>query len=145
MTISNKLQQLQDQYIITVVDLDAWHDQPIYQRNIWLKKQLMAVYKTEYQQNERVVFTLTRGDVYDSDLAGRLIIDLHQLLNTVDISNFFVILLVNDAKFIPEACKWAQQQRYCRAWHCTMGATNERMWPELVVVGQAQQTINFKA
>jgi hypothetical protein len=43
------------------------------------------------------------------------------------------------------ACKWAQQQRYCRAWHCTMGATNERMWPELVVVGQAQQTINFKA
>jgi len=109
MTISNKLQQLQDQYVITVVDLDAWHDQPIYQRNIWLKKQLMAVYKTEYQQNERVVFTLTRGDVYDSDLAGRLIIDLHQLLNTVDISNFFVILLVNDAKFIPEACKWAQQ------------------------------------
>jgi MoaA/NifB/PqqE/SkfB family radical SAM enzyme len=111
MTLSDRLTELQTKYRVYLVDLDPWHDQPIYQQALWLKKQLMAVYKPEYQTNERVVLTLTRGDIYESvdHKLGRLIRNLHQQLNDVDISNFFVILVTNDSKFIPTACEQAQK------------------------------------
>ena len=109
MCLLTKLTELQNQYTVQVVDLDPWHDQPVYQQDLWLKKQLMSVYKSEYQLTERIVCTITRGDVYsNTSTAGILISKLHQQLNSIDISNFFVILLTNDSKFIPQACTWAQ-------------------------------------
>jgi MoaA/NifB/PqqE/SkfB family radical SAM enzyme len=109
MSLLAKLTELEDQYTAYVVDLDPWHDQPGYQQELWLNKQLMSVYKPEYQLNERIVCTMTRGDVYrDTSTAGQLISNLHRQLNTIDISNFFVILLTNDSKFTPDACTWAQ-------------------------------------
>ena len=106
----SELKELAGEYQLQVVDLDPWHDQPIYKREIWLKKQLMAVYKPIYDIAERVVFTLTRGDIYEADAtAGQLIQALYRQLNETDISNFFVVLLTNDARYIPEACAWSQQ------------------------------------
>jgi organic radical activating enzyme len=110
MTLSDKLDELKNQYQLYTLDLDPWHDQPIYQQELWLKTHLMPLYKPEYQSNERVVLTLTRGDVYQSDsVVGRLISNLYKQLNDIDISNFFVILLINDARFIPESCNLAQK------------------------------------
>ena len=105
----SKLKELAE-YEITQVDLDAWHDQPVFKRSLWLKKQLMAVYRPVYTEKERIVFTLTRGDIYDTkdSIVGQLISDFYRLLNDIDISNFFVVLLTNDARFIPAACNWAQ-------------------------------------
>ena len=110
MMLSNELKRLQALYTTHVVDLDPWHDQPVYQQTSWLNKQLMSVYKSAYQKNERIIFVLTRGDLYDSDsdVAGRLITNLHQQLNDIDISNFFVILLTN-FEHATVACDWAQQ------------------------------------
>jgi organic radical activating enzyme len=110
MTLSDQLTALQNQYRTQIVNLDPWHDQPIYQQETWLKKQLMSVYKTEYQLDERLLFTLTRGDIYDTvnSPCGRLIKSFYQQLNEMDISCFFVILLVNDTQFIPNSCSWAQ-------------------------------------
>ena len=111
MTLSDQIIFLQNQYRTQIIDLDPWHDQPVYQQELWLKKQLMSIYKTEYKSDERVVFTLTRGDVYDAvdSPCGRLIKNFYQHLNDIDISCFFVILLTNDARFIPNSCAWAQQ------------------------------------
>jgi MoaA/NifB/PqqE/SkfB family radical SAM enzyme len=106
--INSKLKEFAE-YSIKIVDLDPWHDEPAYKRSLWLKKQLMAVYQPVYELTERVVFTLSRGDIYDKDqTAGQLIQDLYRQLNETDISNFFVVLLTNDTQFIPAACEWAQ-------------------------------------
>ena len=111
MTLSEQLKLLQDQYRTQVIDLDPWHDQSVYQQQLWLKKQLMLAYRTEYKSDERVVFTLTRGDVYDAvnSPCGKLVKNFYQQLNEIDISCFFVILLTNDAQFVPDSCAWAQQ------------------------------------
>jgi MoaA/NifB/PqqE/SkfB family radical SAM enzyme len=107
--VNSKLKELAE-YDLHIVDLDAWHDQPVYKRSLWLKKQLMAVYQPEYTERERIVFTLTRGDIYAdaTTVVGQLIQDLYRLLNDVDISNFFVIVLTNDSRHIPAACAEAQ-------------------------------------
>lgn len=95
MTLSEHLTKLQNQYSVQLIDLDPWHDQSVYQREAWLKKQLMFVYKSEYQINERVVLTLTRGDVYHNNSpAGKLILDLARQLNEIDISNFLLYFLL---------------------------------------------------
>ena len=105
----SKLQELQAQYDCQVINLDPWHDEPPFKRSLWLKKQLMSVYRPAYLDNERIVFTLTRGDMYDHDyVIGQLIADFYRLLNDIDISNFFVVLLTNDTRYIPLACEQAQ-------------------------------------
>ena len=111
MILFNKISELASQFTLHLVDLDSWFDQPGYQQILWLKKQLMSVYKPSYDLNERVVLTLTRGDIYnpESPESGKLIQELYRQLNNIDISNFFVILLTNDSKFMPQACAWAQE------------------------------------
>jgi organic radical activating enzyme len=109
--MQSKLAELSSIYNIQTIDLDPWFDQPFFKRKIWLSIQIMSVYKPVYAENERVVFTLSRGDIYASqeDPVGQLIKDFYRQLNTIDISNFFVILLTNDNRYIPLACQWAQR------------------------------------
>ena len=90
MTLSEHLKLLHEQYRIQIIDLDPWHDQPIYKQSLWLEKQLLTVYKRKYELDERVVFTLSRNN-------KKLIENLQQQLNQIDISNFFVIMLINSS------------------------------------------------
>ena len=111
MLIKQYLDQLEQTYeVIAIIDLDPWFDVPVYQKNIWLEKKVNEAYRSEYSNNERIVFTLSQGDIYDSETApaGLLITNLFKQLNKVDISNFFVILLTNDSQHIPAAVKWTQ-------------------------------------
>jgi MoaA/NifB/PqqE/SkfB family radical SAM enzyme len=110
MTIDDKIKELQRQYkILHVVDLDPWHDEPIFLKLNWLHNTISQVYKEAYGPNERIIFTLTRGDIYESAdaVAGQLITHFQQQLNKIDVGNFFVILLTNDSVNIPVACDWA--------------------------------------
>lgn len=112
MNITQKIQELKETYeILHVVDLDPWHDVPFYQRAIWLQTQLNALYRPVFESNQRIVFTLSRGDVYKNQdtVAGSLLTDFQSQLNTIDISNFFVILITNDDKFIPVSHEWIQE------------------------------------
>ena len=95
--MNSKLAELADLYSIQTDDLKPWFDLEIFQRKTWLNKQLISVYKPAYKTNERVVFTLSRSDIYDStdEVAGQLIKDLHQQLTAVDISNYFVVLFTS--------------------------------------------------
>ena len=100
MILEQKIQELKQQYdILSVINLDEWHDQPIYKQNSWLKKHLMAAHRREFKDNQRILFTLTRGDVYSDEHSqiGQLLEQLQRRLNEIDISNFFVILLTTDA------------------------------------------------
>ena len=96
MTLTDKICELKNSYdLIDIVDLDKWYDEPFYKRSIWLQKKVENLYKEYFKNNQRIIFTLTRGDVYENSdsIAGILISDLQKKLNQVDISNFFIILL----------------------------------------------------
>ena len=99
MTLQEKIKELSAQYkIIAEVNLDGWHDMVDYQTKNWFRKILTDIHKEVYENNERIIFTLTSGDRYTNTdvVAGAILTQLQKRLNEVDISNFFVILLTND-------------------------------------------------
>jgi len=100
MTLQEKIKELSAQYkIVAEVSLDSWHEMADYQTKNWFRKILAEIHKDTYENNERIIFTLTCGDMYNNiDSAGGFILtQLQKRLNEVDISNFFVILLTNDS------------------------------------------------
>lgn len=84
--------------VLTVFDLNAWFDQPVDDREKWLSNELSVVWKDSYADNERLIFTLTCGDEYETTTSkiGNALMNLQYWLNRVDISNFFVIILTNE-------------------------------------------------
>jgi organic radical activating enzyme len=103
MTLDSLLQELKKSYEITdFIDLDPWHDQEEHNKKNWLRDLLQSAHKETFADNQRVVFTLTRGDVYadEQSSVGSLIIEFQRRLNEIDISNFFVVLLTNDDSMI---------------------------------------------
>jgi len=100
MTLEEKISQLRSQYdVLAVIDLDPWHDQNEYDKKPWMRQILNEVHQESYLDNQRILFTTSRGDVYadNNSLAGQLLTQLQRRLNEIDISNFFVILLTNDS------------------------------------------------
>lgn len=60
----------------------------------WLYNTLQSLYKTEFQENERLVFVQDCNDVHDyPDLPGQVISQLQKYISKLDISNFFVIVI----------------------------------------------------
>ena len=99
MTLKEKITELRSQYdVVAVINLDPWHDQHEYDKKSWMRQIISLVHQESYFNNQRIVFTTSRGDVYkDSETpAGQLITQFQRRLNEIDISNFFVILLTND-------------------------------------------------
>lgn len=83
--------------IIATVELDRWYEQPLYQRESWLRQQLNDLYRVEFQLHERILLRLNSGDewVSETDGAGLILQTVQKLLNQIDISNFFVIILTD--------------------------------------------------
>jgi len=99
MNLQEQIKKLSKQYnVVSVVDLDPWHDFDVFQQEFWLRKMLSEVHKDCYENNERILLTLTKGDIYKDQNAnaGSLLMQLQRQLNDVDISNYFVILLTTD-------------------------------------------------
>jgi len=103
MTLQEKIKELSEQYnIVSVIDLDPWHDLDVFQQEFWLRKVLAEVYKSCYENNERIILTLTKGDIYKDQEAdtGSLLLQLQRQINDIDISNYFVILLTTDVTIV---------------------------------------------
>jgi MoaA/NifB/PqqE/SkfB family radical SAM enzyme len=99
MTLQEKIKELSAQYkIVAEVNLDSWHDMVDYQTKNWFRRILTDIHKEVYEPNERIIFTLTTGDMYSNidATAGVILTQLQKRINEVDISNFFIILLTND-------------------------------------------------
>jgi radical SAM protein with 4Fe4S-binding SPASM domain len=99
MTLEEKITELRSQYdVLAVVDLDSWHDLHEHEKKSWMRQIIGLVHNDPYLDNQRIVFTSSRGDVYaDNDSpAGQLLLQFQGRLNEIDISNFFVIVLTND-------------------------------------------------
>lgn len=99
MNITQQLEQIQKQYkVLAVIDLDTWYGLEFFKREPWLRNTIQALYKKEYANDERIVFTLSRGDTYATkeSTVGHIFSQLQNKLNEIDISNYFVILLTTD-------------------------------------------------
>ena len=99
MKLDERITELRSQYdVVAVIDLDPWHDVHEYDKKSWMRQILGLVHQDSYLDNQRIVFTISQGDVYtDNDsLAGQLLTQFQRRLNEIDISNFFVIVLTND-------------------------------------------------
>ena len=99
MKLEEKITQLKSQYdVLAVIDLDLWHDLDEHDKKPWMREILSLVHQDSYLDNQRIVFTSSKGDVYadGESLAGQLLTQLQRRLNEIDISNFFIILLTND-------------------------------------------------
>ena len=96
MTIKDLLEKYRTNYeVIAEINLDHWHDLMPNEKVFWLKNQIKKIYCSAYQDNQRILFTLTKGEEYAND-RGVILPTLQKLLNEIDISNFFVALLCND-------------------------------------------------
>jgi len=106
------LEDLRSRYsIVAEIDLDPWHDLDEHKKKQWLRTMLQNVHQDVYSDNQRLIFTLTRGDVYTDEYSqtGSLLLEFQRRLNEIDISNFFVILVTNDTT-IPDSYAQARQQ-----------------------------------
>ena len=89
-----RLSEIANQFeIIAEINLDTWFDHPIYHKRSWMIQTIESVYHTEFKNNQRIVFTLSKS-------LSQVIEELQSILNLVDISNFFVIVLTKDIDYI---------------------------------------------
>lgn len=106
MLVSNRLKELQEQYtLIATVDLNQWFELESFKRYQWLEKQLKDLYKESYADNERIVFVLTAEANCSDTVTNNVLLTVQQILNKIDISNFFVIVLTNnivDTEFLEQ-------------------------------------------
>lgn len=97
MTLEQLVKKYQDQYdLVGLINLDDWYARAAPERHSWLRNKLHHCYRPAFDNNQRLVLTLSQGDEYsDSSAAGAILTALQEQLNQIDISNFFVVLLTN--------------------------------------------------
>jgi radical SAM protein with 4Fe4S-binding SPASM domain len=104
MTLNQYLSQLRNDYdIVGHIDLDPLADLPVYEHANWIHKQLSTMYQTCYENNQRLVISLTKLKHHT------VLQELQRQLNTVDISNFFVCLLVPKSDKIKELLSFVSE------------------------------------
>lgn len=106
MTLEQLLKKYHAEFQVQgVVDLDHWYSLNFWERPSWLRQQLEKMHRLEYQQGQRILVTLSQGDEYSDPMAqvGNILSTLQTLLNQIDISNFFVVLLVNNDEIMHAA------------------------------------------
>ena len=99
MNLQQTLEDFKQRYnVLSVFDLNRWFDQPGQSQEQWLSDQLKLLWRDSYEPNQRLIFTLTAGDQYETESAeiGVVLKNIQFWLNRVDISNFFIIILTNE-------------------------------------------------
>lgn len=105
MNLEQTLQQLASQYnIIGTVDLDTWYDTRETRREAWIKDTLKSLHRPAFDATDRIVLTMSR---HTASPVNELIKSLQYHLNSVDITNCFVILVTNqNSDEIADILKW---------------------------------------
>jgi len=86
-------EQMHTQYeVVGTIDLDQWTDD--YEKSVeWLHDSCKRVYRTVYEENQRIVFLHTH-DYYvkNSESVGIILKNVQIALNDTDISNYFCVI-----------------------------------------------------
>jgi MoaA/NifB/PqqE/SkfB family radical SAM enzyme len=92
--IAEQIQLLHSQHnVLAVVDLDYWTNSDYENSQQKLSDSLIQLYNTEYQPDQRLVFTYTADNYIKDQPSGLILKNLQVVLNEQDISNFFVVIL----------------------------------------------------
>ena len=87
------VEQMHTQYeVVGTIDLDQWTDD--YEKSVaWLHDSCKRVYRTVYEENQRIVFLHTH-DYYvkNSESVGIILKNVQIALNETDISNYFCVI-----------------------------------------------------
>jgi radical SAM protein with 4Fe4S-binding SPASM domain len=97
-TLQALLDSYAQQYNTTVVNLDPWYDQDIISQSTWLKNIISSLHKDVFENNEKIIFTVTKRNT----LTDVLMPELQFYLNQIDISNYFVAVLTNSRDHIAD-------------------------------------------
>ena len=81
--------------IVDIVELGVWTRENYSQKKSWLKHELIRSRKDFYENNERLVFIYTHDIKLREQETGLALKNLQILLNEIDISNPFVLLVSN--------------------------------------------------
>lgn len=98
MNLSQLIEQYQSRYdVVGIVNLDQWHLQQPHNKVSWLTQILQQHHRESFEPNQRLIFTLSQGDEYENDISdqGRIAEFLAKTMYDVDISNFFVVVLID--------------------------------------------------
>ena len=96
------INDLKKQYdIVDIVDLDNW-DQNYEHSQQWLEASCQQLHKEVFLPNERIVFLHSKDFYVHGDSVGIVLKNLQVILNEVDISNAFVMLVSSNANINSE-------------------------------------------
>jgi len=110
MNIEQHIQQLTSEFdVIATVDLGEWTGDFDLSRN-WLELKCKQLHQDPYQINQRIVFVHTQ-DYYNDTATGIILQNLQEILNYVDISNFFVVLVTTNPDIHSEMASIVQINR----------------------------------
>lgn len=122
LTINDQIESLKQNYnVICVVDLDQWPND-YEQAKKWLRAIVKSVYKEKFDNNEILIFTLTKDYFVAQDVTGLILKNLQIILNEEDVSNFFVVVLSTNAELTTAATalqKISQDNVPIRTMVCT--------------------------
>lgn len=111
-TLENLIKNYTEKYsIVDIINLDDWYSRAPGEQESWLMGRLTQVYKEAYLDNERILLTLTQSDEYtcESNDAGIIVQSLIECLNKIDISNFFIVILLPESDLSSAAQHWANK------------------------------------
>ena len=92
MNIQQHIDQVKSTFdILAVINLNEWNEDFELSRN-WLENTCKQLHQDSYQDHQRIVF-LYQKDFYDKNNNRIILKNLQEILNFVDISNYFVILV----------------------------------------------------
>jgi organic radical activating enzyme len=87
------INNLKTQYdIVDIVDLGQW-DQRYEQSQQWLEDHCRKIHKDVFLPNERIVFVHSKDFYVQKDTVGLILKNLQIILNEIDISNAFAVLV----------------------------------------------------
>jgi MoaA/NifB/PqqE/SkfB family radical SAM enzyme len=96
MNIEQHIEKLKSEFdVLAVVDLNEWTEDFDISRN-WLEHVCKQLHQDPYQNNQRIIFS-HQHDFYNKKTAGIIVENLLDILNFVDISNFFVVLVTTNS------------------------------------------------
>lgn len=92
MNIEQQIENLKSEFdVLAVVDLNQWTEDFTISRN-WLEHVCKGLHRDLYNNNQRIIFSHQK-DFYSDRPVGVIVENLQEILNFVDISNYFVVLV----------------------------------------------------
>ena len=98
------LEILQKQYIVkSIIDLDPFHSYEYSTAQNYIRQQCEPFANISFQQSERIIFKLLKGDFYvKNQTTGLILRNLQIILNEIGINNAFVSVLSNNPNLYQE-------------------------------------------